>query len=278
LRLARLRNTRLTPLRSCACSTAASTAVRCTAENASAVSVTSLVLVPRLSGGASIATSTSAPARSRLTTFGSRSSASVRAAPRSPVSSRLIRLPNPSSRTEETMTASSPAPPTRITLRMMASLACACPLVMAPLVAVSAPVSLAKTVSTPASQAVGLTGSAAPGRPATILFSSACRFLKAGEASTGAYGLGLSCQSIGASPIASRSRWSSTVCTNNVCSAVDMTPPPASTPPTSEASWPMSSAASPSWSTACASLYSAIDPSGLLNPPAYWSTEFPSVV
>ena len=110
----RLRKTRLTPLRSCACSTAASTAVRCTAENASAVSVTSLVLVPRSSGGASTATSTSPPARSRLTTLGSRSSASVRAAPRSPVSSRLIRLPNPSSRTEETMTASSPAPPTTI--------------------------------------------------------------------------------------------------------------------------------------------------------------------
>ena len=148
------------------------------------------------------------------------------------------------------MTASSPAPPTTITLRTTASLVRACPLVMSSLVAASAAVSLLKTVSTPASHAVGLTGSGVLGRPAMILFSSVCRFLKTGEASTGAYGLGLSCQLFGESPRDSRSRWSSTVCTNSVCSAGDMVPPPASTPPTSEASSPMSSAASPSWSTA----------------------------
>ena len=112
-----------------------------------------------------------------------------------------------------------------------------------------------------------------------IAFSSVCRFLKTGEASTGAYGLGLSCQSVGESPSDSRSRWSSTVCTNNVCSAADMMPPPASTPPTSEASSPMSSAASPSWSTAWPWLYSAIDdPSKSLSPAAYGSVAFPVAV
>ena len=49
----------------------------------------------------------------------------VRAAPRSPVSSRLIRLPNLSSRMDDTMTATSPAPPTRIRRSRIMSPACA---------------------------------------------------------------------------------------------------------------------------------------------------------
>ena len=84
LRRARLRNTLLTPLRNSAWPTAASTAVRCTAQKASAILATSRVLVRRASGGASAATSTSSPRRSRLTTAGSRSSASARTAMQQP--------------------------------------------------------------------------------------------------------------------------------------------------------------------------------------------------
>ena len=108
LRQARLRKTWLTPRRSLACPAAASTAVLCTAVNASATLAISAI---RPAAGGVGAASTSSPWLSRSTTFGSRSVASSCADRCSPVSSRVIRRPNLTIRKTDKKTAISPSPP-----------------------------------------------------------------------------------------------------------------------------------------------------------------------
>ena len=208
LRLARLRKTPLLAERSPASPTAASTAVRCTAENASAISVTSLVLARSASGGASAAMSTRSPFRSRLTTSGSRSSASVRTATRKLVSSRVMRRPNRTSSSPETITAASPAPPTRISWSRMTSPRWAAPLVSPARPMFETWVSAPRNEVTPDCQVAGATGIRAPGVVSMIRFSIVAKSVYVAEANRCVYGLVVPGQFTGESVSCSRSRWS----------------------------------------------------------------------
>ncbi|RAO51130.1 Chitinase [Micromonospora noduli] len=109
LRRAMLRKTSLSPRRRVTSSTAAWTAVRCTSVKARPTSPISSW--PYSSGGASRATSTCSPRRSRATTSGSRCSASSSAAVRTPLSRRTRVRPTRSATSTETTTATSPSTP-----------------------------------------------------------------------------------------------------------------------------------------------------------------------
>ena len=104
-----LRKTSLSPRRRVTSSTAAWTAVRCTSVKARPTSPISSW--PYSSGGASRATSTCSPRRSRATTSGSRCSASSSAAVRTPLSRRTRVRPTRNATSTETTTATSPSTP-----------------------------------------------------------------------------------------------------------------------------------------------------------------------
>ncbi len=119
LRLARFTNTWLTPWRSLAWSTAASTAVDWTSLNALTMSTISDVCALTSSGATSSAEGGPASPRSRLTSPASRTSASSVAASRSPASSRTRRLRKRREIMMEAMTAIRPTPPAMPSLTSM---------------------------------------------------------------------------------------------------------------------------------------------------------------
>ncbi|MBD2894596.1 hypothetical protein amrb99_35220 [Actinomadura sp. RB99] len=119
LRRARLTKTSLTLRRSVASSTAPWMAVRRAALNASPT--WSISRVPNASGGASAATSTSSPRRSRRITPGSRTSARSMASRRSRASSRITDRATHTAMTRDATTARRPRTPASTTRVMMPS-------------------------------------------------------------------------------------------------------------------------------------------------------------